>query len=203
MDLIGIEDVEAALGDSLESGEETQVGYYISLVSAYIESYTNVKFAPEEVTARFKTDYYGTVDLPGPVSSVEDVHYYYGLQAEWRWDGYNQIYDLQPEVAVDVEFVAGYSTVPNDIKMVAIEAVKRLYFSPAGQENGPLLRYRVGDVEEMYKPAFNIGIGGGLFNDLETYILDKYKVTASTLRVGFTQHERGPIFPESDTALSE
>lgn len=203
MNLITIEELEAALGSDIESGEEAQVAHYISLISTYIKSYTGAKFSPEEVTDRFRSDYYGVVELPGPVSEISDVRYYYGQQAVWRWDGYNQIYDLRPEVAVDVTYTSGYSEIPADIKMVATEGAKRLYYSPAGQENGPLVRYRVGDVEEQYKAPFNIGIGAGIFNDLETYILDKYRITETTFRIGFTQHKEGPRFPESDTALSE
>lgn len=204
MDLTSIDALEAALGHELESGDEGQAQYYITLVSRYIEAYTRVKFEETTTTIHTKSDYYGVVELPGgPVVSVDEVLYFHGSEPPgWQWDGDDMIYGLEPKIAVDVTYTYGYDSIPEEIAAIATEGAKRLMLSPDGQEAGPLLRYKVGDVEEMYKPPFKIGIGGGLFNDLETMILDEYRVTATTWRIGFTQPTI-PQIPESESALFE
>lgn len=204
MDLTTPENLEAAIGRTLTAEETPQAEYYISLVSQYIISYTDYEFGTEVIEGyKIKSDYYGVVVLPGPVQEVTDVRYYYGEQAVWQFDGDDQVYGLYPSITVLVDYTRGLGAVPAEIESVATEGAKRLFLSPGGQENGPLIRYKVGDVEEMYKAPFNIGIGGGVFNDLETLILDKYRTKASTFRVGFTQSQAPPVMPQSDTALFE
>lgn len=203
MDLITLDEAEEALGQTLDNAQQELVLRFIRLVSTYITSYTGVSFG-QVVTAsiRAKADYYGVVELPGgPVQEVTSVHYFYGGEPGcWEWDGLDEIYGLSPNAVVDITYKHGYAQIPDDIREVATEVVKRVFLSPDGQ-GGALFKYRVGDVEEMYSGTFG-GMGRGMFNDLEKLILDQYRVTAKTYRTGFHLPDP-PSIPSSDTALYE
>lgn len=204
MELTSISNLESALGRDLTSDEEAVAPYYISLVSDYISAYTGLKFDLETVSLRLKSDYYGVVELPGgPVAGVVDVKYYYDSGvAEWEWDGDNQIFGLEPKVAVDVTYAVGYLEPPGDLQRVATQVVKRMLLSPNG-EPGSVFRQRVGDVEEMLTGNFG-GLGRGMFNDFERLVMDQYRQTATTWRTGYTNPDipKNNI-PESDSALYE
>lgn len=205
MGLITIAQLEEALVEELNAEETAHGEYCIRVVSTYVRSYTGISFEPTTSTFRAKSDYYGIIELMGhPIHEILDVTYVHDGSApwDWHWDGMNEIYGLSPRVAVDVTYEHGYVDVPEDITMLVTEASKRLFLLPDGQERGPLSKYRVGDVEEMYKPPWDTGIGG-LFNDLERLILDEYRTQMQTWRVGFAQTPHPPSIPESDDALFE
>jgi len=203
-DLITVVDLEAALGRELTEDEEGKADYIVSLISSYIQTYTGLSFELQTTTIRMKSDYYGAVQLPGGnIQEILEVNYYYGAEAVYYWDGIDMIFGLEPAQAVDVRYSYGYTEVPDEIVKVATQAAKRLLLTPDGAEPGSLFKYRVGDVEEMYSGAFG-SLGRGMFNDLEKLILDQYRITATTMRTGFTFPDV-PInkFPESDSALFE
>lgn len=189
MDFITTADVEAALGRELAEDEEERALFYIKMVSTYISKYTGVSFEQQEVTVSLKSDFYGVVELPGgPVTEVSSVEYYDGFNPlDWQWDGTDQIYNLSPKVGVRVTYTRGYATVPEDIEVIVQNAVVKLIESPTGQETGPLFQYEVGDVKETYKPPFSVGMLNGLFTDIDKLILDEYRITATSWRIGFTQ----------------
>ncbi len=208
MDLIDTVDVEEALGRTLTTAETEQVPYYITLISNFIKTYTDVTFESVTETVKVKADYYGVVQLPAdPIASVSDVKLGNGGTLQmWSWDGGQEIYDLPAKAVVNITFTHGYDTVPEDIRSVAQQAVKRLLLAPEGQDSGPLMRYRVGDVEEEFRPPFGrFGLGAGTFNDLEKFILDNYRITTGTRRIGFAQPEAQGGFPppSTDDALFE
>lgn len=205
--------LEQALGRQIQEDETSTANYYIRQVSAYITNYTGLVFdtdedgSPGELrTDRYKSDYYGIIELHGgPVGSVSEVKMWanQGDHPTWQWDGLNQVYNLRPHETVDITYSIGYTVIPEDLKMVATEGVKRLFDSPSGQETGPLTKYRVGDVEETYR-AVDVGSLGGLFNDLEKMILDSYRVTMTTWRLGFAQQAVLDGLPaEGDNSIVE
>lgn len=205
MELITVDDLEVALNEPIDASDETYAEYLIRLISTYIETYTGKTFTVQEDTVRLRSDFYGVIQLPGgPIIEVEDVTHFYGSTIEWQWDGNVTIFELPANTVVDITYTFGYSSVPDDIQMVCTEAVKKLWLSPNGQEDGPKIRRKVGDVEEMYQVGFNIGMGLGLFNDLETLILDDYRTRFRTMYQGFKQQEV-PMdkIPSSDSALFE
>lgn len=206
MDLIDLFDIEEKLGRSLTSEEEPVVSSHITMISIFINSYTNITFGEvKQETVRFKADYYGRVIIPAnPVSEVSEVKYHHGgAVANWHWDGDQEVYGLHPKVVVDITFKHGYGVVPDDIREVAKSAVKRLFLAPEGQDSGPMTRYRVGDVEEEFRPPFGrLGIGD--FDDIEKYILDGYKTMYLTVYTGFAQPDITlNVPPDTDTAIFE
>lgn len=196
--------METALGESFTSEEQNKVSYYINLISVYIAWYTGTSFERlNDQTKRLQSDYYGRVHLPGgPVHDVTSVLYRVGggHEGEWYFNGINEIYALRPKATVDVTYSYGYETIPEDIEMVATEAVKRLQNTNVDESVYPVSEYMVGNISERY----NIFAGelGGLFNDLEKFILDDYRGVFYSIALGFDQEDPFWI-PESDTALWE
>jgi hypothetical protein len=216
--LITIEEAQEAIfgGPSESPGEElsnedlAKVLYYIALVSQYIASYTGVAFSSVEHTSRLKADYYGRISLPHkPVAEIESVKNWRSSaeHPRWQWDGLDEIYGLHPTEVVEVTFTSGYSVVPEDIKFVAREAVKRLYLAPDGEGQdlpGRLTKFRVGDVDEGYpKSNRDDELGNGLFNDLDVMILNQYRDTMMTYAIGFSQADNLTAIPSSESALYE
>lgn len=211
MALTTLELLEQALGRELTGDEALTANYLIDLVSTYIETYTGIivdddESPGEQQSLRVKSDYYGTVTLTGgPVASVDSVKMWasQGEHPCWQWDGLNQVYGLRGNETVDITYTVGYAVVPKDIQMVATQGVKRLFDSPSGQETGPVTKYRVGDVEESYR-AVDVGALGGLFNDLERTILEEYRTTETTWRLGWTQQPVLDGLPqEGDNSIVE
>ncbi len=204
--LITVDDLEVALGETIDPSDEAQAEYFIRLISTYIETYTGKNFSIQSDTVRLRSDYYGIIELPGgPVVEVEAVKPFVGgSSVDYRWDGNVTIFNLTPNTVLDVTYTYGYEEVPEDIQMVCTEAVKKLWLSPDGQEEGPKIRRKVGDVEEMYQVGFNIGMAGGLFNDLEVLILDDYRTRFRTMHQGFALPDVDmDKIPSSDSALYE
>lgn len=192
-----------ALGKSFSSEEESKVQYYIKLVSAFVASYTAVSFARVNgAVVRLQSDYYGRVHLPGgPVHDVTSVFYVNSSSSEpqWEWNGINEIYLLQPRYTIDVTYDYGYESIPDDVGLVATEAVKRMQANPDDNRVGPITEYTVGSVSERY----NVFTGQlSMFNDMEKLILDDYRGIYYSEALGFSQED--PFFiPESDSALFE
>lgn len=208
MELTTLASLEEALGRPITPEEETQAGYIIKLISQYVVSYTGVSFeVKEDFVLRVKSDYYGRVQLPGGmVHSVDSVQYVqnpsWTLTArDFTWDGMTEIFNLYPNAVVDVVYTFGFDEIPDEIALVATEAARRLFDSPAGAGEivGQLSRYKVGDIEEAFKGSQGLQeLAGGLFNDMDKLILDDYRVTETTYAVGFTQTDMsrmsGPVF---------
>jgi hypothetical protein len=200
MGLITVEDFEDAIGRTLDADEVATVEYGIALVSRYVRSYTGVSFVfTEDDVLRCKSDYYGRVELNEPVESVASVeHHDGGTVWGWHWDGLGEIYNLPPMTVVDVTYSHGYDEVPADIHDVAVEAVRRYLVDPELQE---VSARKVGDVQEQY--AVDTSLAGSLFNDIDRFILDGYRGTMTTLRIGFAQPDPKPWPQSTDTALFE
>lgn len=179
MSLLTIEDLEIALGRTLETEEEPQVQYLIDAVSAYIENYTSLSFSlNEDVTVRMRADYYGIIQLaPGPIGSVATVaNVGNSLPTVWYYDGIDSIYNLYPNQVVDVTYTYGYTAVPNDIKFVATEMVKSVVDN---FPEGSLRSKQIGDVQYAFAEATAKSFGG-----LGADILDSYAGGAYTIRTG-------------------
>lgn len=198
-DLITIDDVEIALQRSLTTSEEARVEQLITQVSAYIEHRTGLAFASfTDVTYRFQADYTGTVDLvPGPANDVSAVtavvsNYYplYNGQG-WGYDGYNTVYNLYPNQAVDITYSGGLDDVPEDLKGVALDGVLRKFLAgPGGATSGAISKKMVGGV------AYEYAIDGASFSDDSQAILDSYASDESygTLYTGGREFPYPPFY---------
>lgn len=178
MALLTIEDLEIALGRSLESDEEPNAQYLIDAVSAYIEDVTDTAFSEHTaVTERFLADYYGIIELsPYPVNDVISVTAVNYVSPMWYWDGGQCIYNLYPNQVVDITYDYGKSSVPTSIKSVASEMVKSVIDN---LPEGALKSKQVGDVQHTFAEA-----AGANFNDLGKEVLEGYSSVGTTVRLG-------------------
>jgi len=181
--LLTVDDIEDAVGYPPSSTEqETQWQFYIDSVSAFINGYVDVSF--EEVTddvQRFRADYYGIISFsPDPVSVVTSVvSYLSGSETVWSFDGLSEIQYLNANEVVDVTYTHGYTTVPDDVKFAAVQAV-------LGALNlgtpGSLTSFTVGDVSETYSTSTSEG--STVVIQLASSVLDKYVDGAKSYRLG-------------------
>lgn len=183
--LLEISDIETAIGRSAtDPTEEAKWQFYIDAVSAYINGYVDVSF--EELTGdviRYQADYYGLIDLGGgPISTVNSVKEWRSqLETEWDWDGVGQIFNLCPNQTVDVDYDHGYTAVPDDVKFMAtVVVIGTLQLGISGI----ITSYTVGDVTEVYADT----TGDNASATLESSVLNRYKNTNTTLRLGSGWH---------------
>lgn len=177
-ELVGIEDIEAAIGRTAEdAAEEARWLHYIRVISAFVCGYCDDSFEYlENDVVRYRADYYGVIVLGGgPVSEVTEVaNWRTGAPIDVPWDGF-EIYDLQPLQTVDVTYNHGYTEVPEDIKGVVVDTVIGIVGLGA---TGPLKTLTVGDITEVYATARGVGVS------LQETVLDRYRMTAKSLRLG-------------------
>lgn len=191
--------VESALGRTLTPTEATQCEYYIEFISAFVETYTGTTFTlQEDVALKMQSDHYGIIDLPmKPIVEVTDVINDPSIvpaidlaltEPFWGYDGYGSIYNLAPEAAYQVTLTYGYTTPPTDIQGYVTQAVVGVINNPTG-----LASFRVGDVTESYT---GVSSGGQMtVAQMGQYVLDSYKDTEETWRLGPRTFNQNPTLP--------
>lgn len=186
MALLDLNDLEVAMNRTFTGGEADQAQYYIDLISALVEGYTGVSFQPMTGTLRAKADAYGTINIDyEPVTGVSSV-IDYQTQLElnsWSYDGLDCVFGLFPFQVVDITFTYGAGTAPPEVVAVATEASKRAMMSFPGA-GGPVKQHAVGDVIDVYDTFRSGSTLGQYFNAGEMEILDSYKETNRTLKLG-------------------
>lgn len=193
-DLITLDNVIDAIGRSpANASEESRWAHYIEQVSTYINSQANCSFTPfVDVTERFQADHYGIIDtLLGPVSTVTSIVNYKTQEPDLdaEWDGMTTIAKLKAHQVVDITYSGGYSIVPDDIRMVTLDAVVTLIEGPG---YGSITTYQIGDVVEKYNGAFT---ARDVVEDLGSAVLDRYRDSEWTWRLGDTS------FPDFTTGM--
>jgi hypothetical protein len=180
MALITVEELEAFMGRTFTTTEESQAEVLIQMASDVIESETGVKFSlVEDQEVRMQADGYGIIELNSKpiqevtvyvIDSTDEVTYA-------TWDGLAAVYGLQPNEIVDIVYTHGYTTVPGDIKAVCYGVCSRMMYNPSG-----LRQETVGAISVTYP-----GIGGEAgtlnFSTLEKKVLDKYAATERSMRM--------------------
>jgi len=185
--IIDLNDLEVAMNRTFNDGTAAQALYYIDLITSFIIGYTGVSFtAVTGATLRARADAYGTINIDfEPVAGVTSVTDYQ-TQIEltnWIFDGLDCVLGLWPFQVVDIVFDYGMAAPPDDIIGVCTEAAKRAVnsFPAAG---GPVKQHAVGDVIDVYD-TFRTGSNlGQFFSAGDMTILDNYKETNRTLRLG-------------------
>lgn len=160
MSLIGIGDIETALGSDISSDNEARVQWYIDAVSAFIESFVGRNFnLQEDVTIIARADGGGFIEISDlvsvtSVSLLDPWTGIYGGLTSWpnlgyAFDGIDKIYALCPYETYKVVCTYGWDSVPVDIAGIATLLVLAGTGLDLTAING-LKSYRVGDVEEAY-----------------------------------------------------
>jgi hypothetical protein len=180
MGLVTIADIEDATGIEVLPEDEPKIQHLINSITSYINTYCDTSFGEErEATSRVQADYYGMIELPLTTTDVSSVKNWRNSEeiSYWDWDGMRTVYNLCGHETVDVTFTYGYSSVPEDIKNVAIDMVKAAFLPP---DDSDVTQFMVGDVMERYfkGPISQLVDGIGL------RVLNSYKPTEGTWRLG-------------------
>lgn len=179
--LITIDDIEGALGRPAEDAEEeAQWQYYIDTISFLINDYVDVSFeVVEDEVRRFKANYEGEIELPGPVIDVTAVNNFRDGSADVYvdWDGMTTLFYLESEQVVDVTWSYGYTDVPDDIKSLVLTMTLNEIneLSPTD-----LRSFKVGDVMEEYRDSQVAQLFGQMgLNVLNKYVNHTFTIDAS------------------------
>lgn len=178
-----------------DTDEEAQWQLYIDTISAFINGYIDVSFeALDGDVRRYRADYYGEVYLGGdPISAVNSVKGWRTQEeTSWDWDGIDTIFGLCAGETVDVDFDHGYSEVPDDIRFLAGQAVVgAIGLSPSV---GTITTLTVGDITEVYDTGAS---DGATVVILSRAILDRYRITYGTWKLGANPHPGASINPSA------
>jgi hypothetical protein len=182
MALITVADVAKATGKTYTAGTAAynQVQFFCDVIEAYISSVIKYVFTVQTFTMRLQADYDGIVTLPTrPVNSITSIKTIDGLSVTgWAWDGLDEIDGLEAQIVYDIIFSAGYSTTPNDIKLLATGVAARQAVNPDG-----IRQKTVGAISETF--AAGDGSAGSIFfTPMEREILTSYVVKMDTWRLG-------------------
>lgn len=171
-----ITDVEARLGRSLSTSEQTMVADVLEEVTSAIQIYTGQRFENGVATLTVKTDN-GSVLLPQkPVKSIASVNVYGSPYVGYTIDG-NTISGLPVGTNVTVSYEYGYDDIPDAVQGIAVRAALRALASVEGQN---LASVTVGGYTETYvQPKNDSGVVLGL---ADKAILDRFKLNVGTIR---------------------
>jgi hypothetical protein len=177
--------INASGGPALGDAQAAQTQYYIDTVSGYIEDQTGTTFhliTDEDV--RMKTDGHGQIILQfDPINDVTQIVDWktQTVDDNWCWDGFALITGLCYFRTYVVTVSYGMSVVPDSIKGVCVEAVKRgLASNPTG-----LKMKTVGDVSYQYGDML-------AFTDAENLILSQYtEIDMTTWSLATAQDAKG------------
>lgn len=172
-------DVEARLGRSLSSSEQTMVADVLAEVTSAIQIYTGQRFENGVATFTVRTDN-GSVSLPQrPVKSITSVNAYGSDYLNYEVIG-NTIAGLPRGTSIEIVYEYGYDDIPDAIQGICVRAAMRALASPEGQA---LASVTVGGYTETYvQPKNDSGVVLGL---ADKAILDRYKQPA--VRTVFTR----------------
>ncbi len=191
--LLDLEDLIVVIGRPPATAEEAaQWQFQIDAISAYINSYVSVSFELiEDDIVRYEADYYGVINLGGdPISTVSSVVSWQSQSAvSYYWNGLDEIRGLCPNEVVDITYSHGYSTIPEDVKHMATQAVTGVLDLGA---TGSLTSFTVGDVTEVYSNPDGNGV---TTVSLQRAVLDKYSDTYGSWRLGSNYNTGGSQLP--------
>lgn len=187
-------DIEARLGRVLTAEEATRITSLLSDITNYITSYTGKSFAVETFS-KILREHYGSIDIPDrPVISVSSIKPinddgspgsalpFYSFDGLYTISFVNSDYVVNaPEWwgercthTYQVNYTAGYSTVPADIADVAGRAVvAALQGGTLGAPSG-VSALTVGDVAYRFANA-SMGQVADSITDIDRDILNKYR----------------------------
>lgn len=154
MALLTIADYEDATNTIVAPEDEPGVLAAIDSLTAFIEDYTGFSFSVVTgATLRCQSSYTGLVRLgPQPVNSVTSVTPVRSVTPAqgWDWDDIDTVYGLEPHRAYDIVYSYGTTSIPTDLKRAALQLLVDTDGSVTSENTGPLIRRRVGDVEEEW-----------------------------------------------------
>lgn len=180
MAIITVEELSAFMGREFSTSEAEQAQALIDVVEGAIESETGVSFTPvTDDVIKIQADGHGIIELKSrPVTNVTSLVDVNGDEIDyWEFDGLTTIYNLFPLQVVTLTYSHGFSSVPRDIRGVALGSASRVMYNPSG-----LRQETVGAISVTYP-----GIGGEAgtinFSALERKILGKYGDDAASMRL--------------------
>lgn len=176
MALLTQQDLENVMGP-LKPSQEALAAFLIGRVTAYLRLTTGCSFEPvidyvfrakADITGRILLDaFYPTTDVSNFHDFVSDVDIAYP-----RWDGISTLYNFHPRQVVDITIDYGFEDAPEDIKGVALEAVRR-----GMAANATTLKTKtVGDVTYVYGDMFS-------FSSADQEIIDSYSNNSETTMI--------------------
>lgn len=181
MSLVTIADLEEALGIEISSEDINPTQFLLDKISAYIETYTGITFSlVEEAEVKLTSDYYGIIDLPGPVIEVLGVKNWRDDSDVFYWDfnGDSELSGFYPDQTVVVTLSYGYETVPSDIKLVALDMAVSATAAPRISE---VTMKTVGDVSEKFAAYSSLA---NFMDEFSKSVLDSYRVSEWSQRLG-------------------
>jgi hypothetical protein len=185
MALATIEDVEARLGRTLTTAEESKALAWLNDASAMFVQRAVQKFEVSESRVRlFPRD--GVVRLvQRPVIEIIEVTDIDGVEIEFTFDGHQSIYELGSYSPVIVEYEHGSEFIPDDVVAVVAGMVVRTLNIPQDAASG-IQQQTVGPFSQSYA---SWAVGGQVLmspSDIEVanYYREKTFRSASTLGNG-------------------
>ena len=191
MALLTLEELQTDLGRTsrpFSADEEGTAQFLIDRITEYITSRcAGISFEVHtNVTEKMQADYAGIIEIRKyPVIDVTNVvdAKYPNQAMYWDWDEFDSIFDLFPHQVVLVTYSYGYSTPPDDIKIVARSLAFQGFSNPFG-----IRQQTVGAISETYSPA-------AALSPQDDAILAKYEPYGSSLRLGRFTGGRGRGIP--------
>lgn len=194
--LITLADLKTWLGiTSVDAARDSRLEMYINTISTAIETYCNRKFKSATYTSEKyqATDEQELILKNYPVTSITSLTYNDDTLTEadedfeldedtgilfreegWAKTGYGNYLSGKidfPERNITVTYVAGYSTIPEDLKMVCYEACSNLYDLKAAGAGGISSKH-VADVSVTFRESSK---GSRYFDVDHIAILNSYK----------------------------
>lgn len=182
MALLTVDEVAKAAKITIipDSADEDQIQFFCDVITAYMTSIVGYLFADTDLTERLQADYDGIIRLTKkPVNSVDSVATIDGATVVgWAWDGLDEVDGFESHQVVDIKYSAGYTTVPDDLKNLAVSVAARQAVNPSG-----IRQQTVGAISETF--AAGDGMAGAVFfTPMENRILSGYVIKTDTWRLG-------------------
>ena len=180
MAIITVDELAAFMGRTFSASENDQAAALIDVVESAIESECGVSFTPvTDDSIVIQADGHGIIELKTkPITSITSISDVNNESIDYvEFDGLATIYNLAPNQVIRLVYSHGFTTVPRDIRGVALGAASRVMYNPSG-----LRQETVGAISVTYP-----GIGGEAgtinFSSLERKILAKYGDDAASMRL--------------------
>jgi hypothetical protein len=178
MALLTLDNLATVMGRESRPYEGDEIGpaqLTLDIVEAYILTRCpGLAFEETTVTdEKMQADYSGIIEIRKyPISDITSVkNFRDNTETCWDWDDWDTIFDLCPFETVLVSYVYGFDAVPSDLLTVAKSLAYRQASNPLN-----VRQQTVGAISETYADLHT--------NSQEDAILDKYAITASSLRLG-------------------
>jgi hypothetical protein len=172
MALATLSDVEARLGRTLTTEENSKATAWLTDASALFRNKSEQRFELAESTVRLLPKDGVIRLLQRPVVSVTSVIDSNGADVQFTFDGHQTLYDIWTSLPVTVIYAHGSATIPDDVVAVVAGMVART-LSIAPEAASGITKQATGPFSEEYA-AWAVG-SQVMLSPAELLIADSYR----------------------------